>query len=435
MSPPAGSARPTWAPTASLARALAVGGSGVAFGAVLGLPVLLVLTAPLVLAGALALVGRPRSLPGVGAGLDHASLHEGTATTSHLWVDAPGAEQVTRVSHAPPYVTVAPRGGRVAEMLGAEQATRWGVHRWGRHMVGRERVALSSGWCGYRWGPVLLDGHEVRVLPQPAPYAARAEQPQPRGIVGRHRSARTGGGTELAGIREFAPGDRLRRISWRVSARTGTLHVATTRAEEDAGLLLVLDTIEEYGRSTGVEGDASSLDLTVRAAAAMAEHSVRQGDRVALRQLGGRGRQLRPGTGRRHLRRLTETLADVTAGSVGIDDDSRPQLRVAAGTTVVVVSPVLSQAVVSLAGSLLRRGVPLLVVDTLPPGVAPTAWRGTDPTLVALAWRVRLLERADVLLSLARLGCPVVAWEGPGTVDLVLRRLARHARAPRVVAR
>ena len=36
---------------------------------------------------------------------------------------------------------------------------------------------------------------------------------------------------------------------------------------------------------------------------------------------------------------------------------------------------------------------------------------------------------------LAAIGCPVVAWRGPGTLDDVLHRLARRAQLPRVAAR
>jgi hypothetical protein len=51
--------------------------------------------------------------------------------------------------------------------------------------------------------------------------------------------------------------------------------------------------------------------------------------------------------------------------------------------------------------------------------------------LADLAWRMRRLERDQVLAGLAALGCPVIAWRGPGTLDDVLRRLARRASVPR----
>ena len=148
------------------------------------------------------------------------------------------------------------------------------------------------------------------MLPTIAPYDSRAEAPQPVGLVGAHRSQRPGSGTELAGIRPFEPGDRLRRINWRVSLRTRTLHVVSTRAEEDTGVLLVVDALADHGVSGGIDGAASSLDLSVRAASAIAEHHVRSGDRVALRVV-GRGRELVGyGAGARHLRRVQDTLAD-----------------------------------------------------------------------------------------------------------------------------
>jgi len=58
-----------------------------------------------------------------------------------------------------------------------------------------------------------------------------------------------------------------------------------------------------------------------------------------------------------------------------------------------------------------------------------------DPHIAELAWRMRRLERDQVLAGLAALGSPVIPWRGPGTLDAVLRRLARRAGAPRVVVR
>jgi hypothetical protein len=79
--------------------------------------------------------------------------------------------------------------------------------------------------------------------------------------------------------------------------------------------------------------------------------------------------------------------------------------------------------------------VAVLVVDTLPPDVRPEGADGADPALLALAWRMRRIDRSVLLDRLAALGCPVVAWRGPGTLDDVLRRLARRAELPRVVTR
>ncbi|WP_028642590.1 DUF58 domain-containing protein [Nocardioides sp. URHA0020] len=429
-----------WRPTAALGRALVTAAVAVAAALLFGDPSLVVIAVPFVALSTLGLLHRPTRVPTCQARLDHVALHEGQGTTSRLSVtDADDAEYLTRSHGRPPYVAVRPQRGQVGALLagpdGPAPTIELSPRRWGRRYLGDEKVALVTPWAGYRFGPVSLAGQQLRVLPTTAAYDSRADAPQPVGLVGAHRSQRPGGGTELAGIRPFMAGDRLRRVNWRVSLRTGDLHVVSTRAEEDTGVLLVVDALADHGASGGVDGTPSSLDLSVRAASAIAEHHVRSGDRVALRVV-GRGRELVGfGTGARHLRRLQHTLAGLRVGDVAEADAGVLQLGVTAGTVVVVLSPMLAESIGAVAATLTRRGVPVLVVDTLPPDVRPALVTETDPEVAALAWRMRSLERAAVLRRLASLGCPVVAWRGPGTIDDVLRRLARRAGQPRVVAR
>lgn len=425
-----------WHPTAALGRALVLGSFGLALALVAGEPGLVVLVAPFVVLGAVALVHRPRTTPAVAAALDHRTLPEGAGTTSRLTLT--GAEEVEYVARAaarPPYLALRPSHGRVGRLLGpaGPPVVEVGAQRWGTRMAGEEKVALYAPWAGFRFGPVHLTADPLRVLPTTAAYDSRAEAPQPLGLVGANRSQRAGGGTELAGIRPFQAGDRLRRINWRVSLRTGDLHVVSTRAEEDTGVLLVVDALADQGVSGGVEGAASSMDLTVRAASAIAEHHVRRGDRVALRVIGRGAEQVGYGAGARHLRRIQDRLATVRVGDV--PDADSITLGVTGGAVVVVLSPMLAPSVGTATATLVRRGLSVLVVDTLPPGATPPVAAGADPEVAALAWRMRLLERSVVLDRLGRLGCPVVPWRGPGTLDDVLRRLARRARQPRVVAR
>lgn len=426
-----------WRATAALSRALILAGFGIGGAVLLGEPVGLVLVAPLILCAAMGLAARPASTPLLRSDIDHLSLHEGQGTTSRLVVTgAEDAEQVTRSVAEAAYIATHPAEGRVSRLVtNGLPILEISPRRWGRRVLGHERVAFTTRWAGYRWGPVTLPGLQMQVLPAPTAYTSRAETPQPRGLVGAHRSARAGSGSEFAGIREFQPGDRLRRINWRVSSRTNRLHATTTRAEEDAGILLVIDAVADHGRSGGVDGSASSLDLTVRAAAALAENAVRRGDRVALRVVGGSGRQVRFGSGWVHLRRLLHALSAIQSGTEGhrsLATSARVPLRVTEGTTVVLLTPMLTEAIATVAADTARRGLPTLVIDTLPDDAEPALPEDTDPKLASLAWRMRKIEREQVLAGLSGLGCPVVAWLGPGTLDEVLHRLARRAQLPQV---
>lgn len=423
-----------WRPTPALARAALVAATGLVAAAVTGSPELVVLAAPFVLPTVLGLLARPTTRPVLRADLDSLRLHEGQGTTSRLSITGSDeVEQVTRVQSRSPYVALRPRNGAVSVLWGEDAGViDVGPRRWGRPAVGNEQVALTSSWCGFRWGPVRLGEQRLTVWPQAAAYDSTAEAPQPEGLVGAHRARTVGSGTEFAGIRPFAPGDRLRRISWPVSLRSRELQVVTTRAEQDTSVLVVVDALRDIGISGGVDGQASSLDLTVRAASALAEHHVRHGDRVGMRVLGPGNTRVGFGSGPRHLHRVTGTLARVTP-ETGPLDDHPLELGVTGGCMVYVLSTMLHPPVVTAVAQLATRGVPVVVIDTL--GERSLDDLGGAASAAGLAWRMRMAERSHLLLRLAAGGAPVVQWRGPGTLDDVLHRQARRARAPRVRAR
>ena len=119
-------------------------------------------------------------------------------------------------------------------------------------MIGAEKVALTTPWAGYRWGPVVAPGREMfgaaDADPRPVggrgPAADRADRRAPV-------AARRGRARSSPRSARFHAGDRLRRINWRVSLRQGTLHVESTRAEEDTAVLLIVDALADYGASEG----------------------------------------------------------------------------------------------------------------------------------------------------------------------------------------
>jgi len=428
-----------WEPTAALRRATAVTAAAIGLAVLFGLPVMVVLATPLLLCSVLGVLNRPTSQPRIRSSLAQTTLHEGQGTVCRLLVDdADGAEYVVRRTAVAPYVALHPPGGLQGTLLGdgpvgAEVDV--SPRRWGRHELAHEKVALTSAWGGFRWGPVPVHGHARTVLPATAPFDSRAEVPQPLGLVGAHRSSRNGEGSEFSGIRPFHAGDRLRRINWRVSLRSESLHVVATRSEEDSAVLIVVDALAEHGVSGGIDGASSSLDVTVRAAGALAEHYARRGDRVGLRVLGQAGESVTPGAGRRHLRRVHGTLARVRPGEPQDLCADRLRFRAGAGTVVIVLSPMLQEVVVTATAALAGRGLPVIVVDTLPEGTYPAVPRETDSVIAGLAWRMRLTDREVLFARLSRIGCPAVPWRGPGTLDAVLHRLARRAQLPQVRVR
>jgi len=145
-----------------------------------------------------------------------------------------------------------------------------------------ERVTVRST------GPLGLAGRQgshavpwtVRVLP---PFTSRKHLPsklaQLRDLDGRTQVMVRGQGTEFDSLREYVPGDDVRSIDWRASARVRDVVVRTWRPERDRRVLLVVDT----GRSAaGRVGDAPRLDAALDAALLLAALATRAGDRVDL---------------------------------------------------------------------------------------------------------------------------------------------------------
>ena len=396
-------------------------------------PDLLVLATPLVGAAVWAVILRPHSLPEVRHSIGHGTIREGEATTWHVEVhDMEGhVDDVATVLEVPMWIDRQPVHGQGVVSLRDDGHESLDVvirpTRWGSRRVGPALVVASSAWAGFRCAVKGETSTRTLVaLPQTSRFDASAPPVRTPGLVGVNRSPRPGSGSEFAGIRPFQPGDRLRRIHWAQSLRTGTLHVTSTWADHDRHVVLMIDALNDVGESDGTSGRASSLDISVRATGAIAEHYVSTGDRVGLSVIGARGMQrLPPATGYRHLRRILEVIAAIEPASDLVDDGRMPR-GLGQGALVVMLSPLVSSRSLQRAFTIADHGLTVLVIDTLPPDIAQS---DPDDPYVGIAWRIRLLEREREIRRVGEAGIAVIPWRGPGSLDVVLRDLHRHAGA------
>lgn len=452
MSSPEPETASCWVPTWALGRAVLLAGLLLVAGVVLGRVDLVVLAAPFALGTAYALRRRPTSAPQLWTGAAEGHLVEGGDLAGAVTVGNPdqtGYDLVVLRTRVSPWLRVE-RSGLAGQELregpvdrpfatavppsSAVDLTLAGTAlRWGRHPIGPAgaRAAAADGLLVSR--AVITEPTRVTVYPKTEPFEAVEAMPRAAGLVGAHHSRRPGEGGELAGVRVFTPGDRLRRIDWRVSLRTKQLHVAATLSDRDAEVVLLLDVLAEAGRSGGVDGTASVLDTTVRAAAAIGEHYLHRGDRVSMLEFGPSARRLRPSTGRRQYLTVLEWLLDVQAESWPDEADDQvfgPQL-LSSDALVVVLTPLLEERSAQMLAQLARSGRFVVAVDTLPADLPPPTGSGW----AEVAFRLWRLDRDVMIEQLREHGVPVVRWAGAGSLDQVLRDVARLATAPRAGAR
>lgn len=421
-----------WAATAAHVRAVVLGATALMLAAAFRRPDLLVIGVPLVVAAVWGQLTRPNAEATASAQLPRATLREGESTSLVVRVEPlePQTHGVVILAETQwvqrnPSTGVLSIDGPVSTI--GVRSTRWGVRP-----VGTVSVTLSSPWGAFRCGPLDLPDLTATTLPVPAVFDSSAPTPHPRGLVGTNRSARPGSGSEFSTIREFQPGDRLRRIHWPVSLRTGRLHVTSTYADEDAHVILLVDAFSDLGPREGIDGRPTSLDVTVRAAGALADHFLRSGDRLTLRTVGAADiPPLGIGSGTHHLRRVLETLARIQPATERRDDGRAAIRGLDPLGLVLVLSPLIEPTMVELTMRLASRGLTTVVIDAFPDHLTASP----DDRYQALAWRVRLLQREAQVGALVSRGVPVVPWRGPGSLDNVLRDVAHRRAAPRMARR
>ena len=130
-------------------------------------------------------------------------------------------------------------------------------------------------------------------------------------LAGLHSSPYRGISQEFAAHRPYMAGDEVRRVDWRVYARTDRLYVKEFEEETNAPLRLLLDTSASLNYAPRA---TSKLDYARYLAAALCYLAIRQNDRVGLTCLntaasertGARG-------GQRHLHTILAALERVEA--------------------------------------------------------------------------------------------------------------------------
>ncbi len=236
-------------------------------------------------------------------------------------------------------------------------------------------------------------------------------------MPGTARARRSGTGLEFYGVREYRPGDQVRKLAWKAFARRGEPALVEFEEERAAEVAVILDV-----RARAYWGTAPGLfECAVRAAASLAHYYLRQGHRVALLKYGAVLDWVFPGYGRRHGERILRELARAELGEseVFAELDHLPTRLLPAGSLLLFVSPLLFGDEEAL-GKLVARGYRVLVV--LPDPTAAEFARSLETPEEEMARRILYLERWVLLRRLRRSGVIVRVWDPRGPLAPLFRK-------------
>lgn len=402
-------------------------------GAALGMLAIVVLGVGLALGRAdVALLGLPLAAsaaftlrrPDGAASADVLVTTEGDEVLAEVQVGgATGAELVvlTASAYQEPPVTVVVGPARAAALLGRMPVLHSGPQEVLR--VGGQVIASGGDLVQH------LDPRIARTTIAPATERMTALL-LPHRLTGRpggHPARRLGDGLDFRDLAPFAPGDRLRRIDWRATARSphqeSELIVRRMDASAEAAAVIALDSrddvgsvIAEWGTNRPARKGVASLDIARPAIAAIAATYLEAGDRVAFHDLVRAGGSARSGGGRRKL----EQIRAVVNQSIARPGGSLRSPVLPSGVVVYLLSTFLDDDVAALAVLWRNAGHRVVAVDVLP----EPSLRGADETH-RLAHHILRLEREDRLDRLRQVDVTVVAWRDASR-DVVLRQAERY---------
>jgi uncharacterized protein (DUF58 family) len=289
-------------------------------------------------------------------------------------------------------------GGRRCTIMVRLRFPRWGVYQVGDvHVRAHDRLDL------FRYDDRLDARRPVKVFPREETLRAIVRPARTQLHTGNQVARRVGGGIEFAELRPFVPGDVVRSIDWKATARRGSPWVRERHPERNTDVVLFLDTFSDVWT-----GSATTVERGVRATASIVGVYLERRDRVGLVSFGGVLRWLMPGMGIRQDYRIVEALLDteVALSYAWKGIEVIPVRTLPPKALVLAVTPLLDERSVGALSDLRGRGFDVAAIDVSPVVTGPEP----DDPIEGLAFRIWAMERERLHRDLRRVGISVAEW-------------------------
>lgn len=273
----------------------------------------------------------------------------------------------------------------------------------GRYNIGptylRTRDALGFSFSENTESTTVM----LQVLPQieklksgDLPFKRTGQWP---GVI---HSSQRGAGMEFYGLRNYLPGDELRRVEWKASARMGKLVTIENESERSTDIVIILDASSDLTLGNSSE---TLLEYCIRAVGSLASLLLSLGNQVSVISHCTSRTWLPGGFGKRHLRSVLDHLSSVEAGETPLPIGFGLECIFESKPQVILVSPLLTPTIVDDVRSIVSDGYNVFVISPSFPEILGE--QSDEATKIAL--RIFALERRNTLAELGRY-CRVVDW-------------------------
>jgi uncharacterized protein (DUF58 family) len=209
---------------------------------------------------------------------------------------------------------------------------------WGLHPVGPLQIHSSDPGGLFHAGQMLPGTEDFAVFPQVYDVAGLQELGARSTLVPHESSAgRPGQSLVPMGVREYRPGDDLRRVHWPATARRGALMVKEVEVDLSPYFTVIIDLDRRHRAGMGRK---STLEYVLRTSASVIWTAVRTGGFVQVNGMGAEPLHVPPGRGETHLTfALYELIRAGLDGKVPLHEAALRSLPfVPPSSTVVLIS-------------------------------------------------------------------------------------------------
>ena len=184
-------------------------------------------------------------------------------------------------------------------------------------------------------------------------------------MSGMHKSPYFGYSVEFAQHRQYAPGDDIRHLDWKIMAKTDKLYLKQYQKETNLDLVLLVDTSGSMGYTSSKKKDSdpwTKYDCASSVACALAYLALRQQDRVGMAVFADEVRSItKASNAHGHWKSLVDTLSktELVEGAAEVTKGDVPEEDMAVWSRATDLGRLFDQVTAKLA----RRSLVVLISD------------------------------------------------------------------------
>jgi len=241
-----------------------------------------------------------------------------------------------------------------------------------------------------------------------------------RNWLGNIQSQSIGIGSEFYSLREYVPGDEIRKINWKATARYLNPITNEFEGEKSGDVVLIVDGYREGNVGTIRE---NTTNASIRAAASLATNILADRNRVGLIILGETLNWIYPRSGRDQLYKILDNLSNLKEGGMWKIQDTKWLIRrfFPNRSMMIFISPLIQPKITETIIDICMKKFDVMVISPDPIEIEKSVGDGYDES----AEKLLRMERENIIDTLWPYSI-VVDWDPNEPLEASLEEVIRY---------